>query len=73
MIRSPQWYKTLWLQLAVSLTATCFITFTVTHMHQEHFEIQWRLWSVHWFLVGWPIAFVTVRWIAPVYKKWLGA
>jgi hypothetical protein len=60
--------KLLILQLLTSLTATCLITFTVTHMHMEQFYVQWFLWSWHW-IVAWPIAFVTIRWIAPQYKK----
>lgn len=55
-------------QLLTSFTATGIITFVVTHMHMDHFFVQWFLWSWHWF-VAWPIAFVTVRWIAPVYQK----
>jgi len=64
--------KLLLLQLLTSLTATGLITFTVTHMHSESFHIQWMLWILHW-LVAWPIAFITIRWIAPIYKKLLGA
>ena len=60
--------KILILQLLVGLTATGLITFTVTHMHMETFYVQWLLWSLHW-IVAWPIAFVTIRWIAPQYKK----
>lgn len=60
--------KTLLLQALTSLTATGLITFTVTHMHLEHFHVEWTLWALHW-LVAWPIAFVTMRWISPVYKR----
>lgn len=55
-------------QALTALTATGMITFTVTHMHLTEFHVQWRLWFLHW-LVAWPIAFGTVRWIAPVYKR----
>ncbi len=55
-------------QLLTSLTATGVITFVVTHMHMDQFSVQWFLWLWHW-IVAWPIAFVTVRWIAPVYQK----
>jgi hypothetical protein len=58
------------LQSLTSLTATGMITFTVTHMHMENFFVQWALWLLHW-AVAWPIAFVTIRWIAPQYKKFL--
>jgi hypothetical protein len=44
------------------------ITFTVTHMHMDSFYVQWILWFWHW-LVAIPIAFVTVRYIAPIYKR----
>jgi len=60
--------KTLLLQALTSLTATGLITFTVTHMHQDYFHIELSLWMLHW-VVAWPIAFVTMRWIAPVYKR----
>ena len=60
----------LFLQLLTSLTATGMITFTVTHMHMNYFYVQWALWLLHW-VVAWPIAFVTVRWISPQYKKFL--
>lgn len=56
------------LQAATALTATGMITFTVTHMHLREFVMQWRLWFIHW-AVAFPIAFVTVRYIAPVYKR----
>jgi len=62
--------KKLVLQLLTSLTATGMITFTVTHMHMETFSLQFILWMIHW-LVAWPIAFVTIRWIAPVYQQLL--
>jgi hypothetical protein len=57
-------------QLLTSFTATGIITLVVTHMHQAEFEIQWALWLLHW-LVAWPIAFTTVRWIAPQYQQLL--
>ena len=60
--------NTVILQLLTSLTATGMITFTVTHMHLETFSLQLVLWAMHW-ITAWPIAFVTIRWIAPVYKK----
>jgi hypothetical protein len=60
--------KILILQLLTSLTATGLITFTVTHLHMEIFYVQWLLWLLHW-IVAWPIAFTTIRWIAPQYKK----
>ena len=56
------------LQLLTAVTATGMITFTVTHMHLDQFSIQWLLWFLHW-LVAIPIAFVTVRWIAPFYAR----
>jgi hypothetical protein len=55
-------------QLLTSFTATGIITLVVTHMHQDSLSIEWLLWFLHW-LVAWPIAFSTVRWIAPVYQK----
>ena len=58
------------LQLLTSFTATGIITFVVTHMHMDNFFVQWLLWAWHW-AVAWPIAFVTIRWIAPQYKKLL--
>ncbi len=60
--------RTLVLQLLTATTATGMITFTVTHMHMDQFSIQWILWGLHW-LVAIPIAFATVRWIAPLYKR----
>ena len=60
--------KTLLLQALTSLTATGMITFTVTHMHYDPFHFEFLLWLVHW-IVAWPIAFTTIRWIAPIYKK----
>jgi hypothetical protein len=60
--------RTLVLQLLTAATATGMITFTVTHMHMTAFYTQWILWFTHW-LVAIPIAFVTVRWIAPIYKR----
>lgn len=60
--------QTIVLQLLTAATATGMITFTVTHMHMEQFYIQWLLWFTHW-IVAIPIAFVTVRYIAPVYKR----
>jgi hypothetical protein len=60
----------LFLQLLTSFTATGMITFTVTHMHMNHFYVQWVLWLLHW-VVAWPIAFVTIKWISPLYKKFL--
>ena len=62
--------KNLILQLLTSLTATGLITFTVTHMHMDIFYAQWALWLLHW-IVAWPIAFITIRWIAPQYKTLL--
>lgn len=55
-------------QLLASFTATGIITLVVTHMHQDTFSIQWYLWFLHW-VVAWPIAFSTIRWIAPVYQQ----
>jgi hypothetical protein len=55
-------------QLLTAVTATGMITFTVTHMHMDSFYVQWTLWALHW-LVAIPIAFSTVRWIAPVYRR----
>jgi hypothetical protein len=60
--------RTLVLQLLTAVTATGMITFTVTHMHMDSFYVQWLLWGLHW-LVAIPIAFVTVRYIAPIYRK----
>ena len=60
--------RTLILQLLTAVTATGMITFTVTHMHMEQFYVQWLLWGLHW-LVAIPIAFCTVRYIAPFYRK----
>jgi hypothetical protein len=60
--------KNLILQLLTSLTATGMITFTVTHMHMKIFYVQWLLWVLHW-IVALPIALITIRWIAPQYKK----
>jgi hypothetical protein len=60
--------RTLVLQFLTAATATCMITFTVTHMHMDEFYIQWTLWFWHW-AVAIPIAFCTVRWIAPIYKR----
>jgi hypothetical protein len=37
-------------------------------MHMDEFYTQWILWFTHW-LVAIPIAFCTVRWIAPIYKR----
>jgi hypothetical protein len=62
--------KTAILQLMTSFTATGLITLVVTHMHMEHFHLQWSLWFLHW-IVAWPIAFSTMRWIAPVYRRLL--
>jgi hypothetical protein len=59
------------LQLLTAITATGMITFTVTHMHMDSFYVQWTLWFLHW-LVAIPIAFITVRWIAPIYKRVMG-
>lgn len=53
-------------QLLTSFTATGLITFVVTHLHVP--LMSWGLWMLHWVL-AWPIAFVTVRWIAPYYQK----
>jgi hypothetical protein len=65
---SPAIYtmQVLVLQLLTSFTATGLITFTVTHLHAE--LVSWLLWSLHW-IIAWPIAFVTIRWIAPVYSR----
>jgi hypothetical protein len=60
--------RTLVLQLLTAVTATGMITFTVTHMHMDQFYVQWLLWGLHW-LVAIPIAFLTVRYIAPFYRK----
>lgn len=53
-------------QLLTSFTATGMITFVVTHMHAPLISLQ--LWLLHW-VVAWPIAFGTVRWIAPYYQN----
>ena len=58
--------KLLTVQALTSLTATGIITFTVTHMHQSQFHFELLLWLLHR-ITAWPIAFVTVRWIAPIY------
>lgn len=58
--------KHVYLQLVTSFTATGLITFTVTHMHMPILSLYW--WLIHW-LVAWPIAFITMRWIAPVYQR----
>ena len=60
--------RTLALQLLTAVTATGMITFTVTHMHMDSFYVQWLLWFTHW-LVAIPIAFCTVRYIAPIYQR----
>ena len=60
--------RTLVLQLLTAVTATGMITFTVTHMHMTAFYVQWLLWGLHW-LVAIPIAFCTVRYIAPIYQR----
>jgi hypothetical protein len=60
--------KLLLVQLLTSITATGLITFAVTHLHAD--LIAWSLWFLHW-AVAIPIAFVTVRWIAPFYRKLL--
>ena len=57
-------------QALTSLTATGLITFTVTHMHQDVFHFEPRLWGIHW-ITAWPIAFCTIRYIAPLYSKML--
>jgi hypothetical protein len=59
--------KTTILQALTGLTATGMITFVVTHMHMTDFYVQWSLWFLHW-LVAWPIAFATMRWISPLYR-----
>jgi hypothetical protein len=56
----------LFVQLLTSFTATGLITFVVTHLHAE--LVSWFLWVWHW-IIAWPIAFITIRWIAPVYYK----
>ena len=56
------------LQLLTAITATGFITFTVTHLHAP--LISWSLWFLHWALAI-PIALVTMRYIQPIYKRWL--
>jgi hypothetical protein len=56
------------LQALTSLTATGMITFAVTHVHAD--LITWSLWALHW-IIAWPIAFGTIRWIQPLYRKWL--
>ena len=53
-------------QLATSFTATGLITFTVTHLHAD--LVSWLLWFWHW-IIAWPIAFITIKWIAPYYAK----
>jgi hypothetical protein len=58
--------RTLVLQLLTAVTATGAITFTVTHLHAP--LVSWLLWFTHW-LIAIPIALVTVRYIAPIYKK----
>jgi hypothetical protein len=58
------------LQLLTAVTATGMITFVVTHLHQNQFSVQWLLWLLHW-AVAIPIAFCTVRYIAPVYQRLL--
>ena len=58
--------RTFILQLLTAVTATGMITFTVTHMHSP--LISWALWFLHW-LVAIPIALVTVRYIAPFYRR----
>lgn len=57
------------LQLLTAVTATGFITFTVTHLHAP--LISWALWFLHW-VTAIPIALVTVRYIAPIYKRVFG-
>lgn len=58
--------QTVALQLLTSLTATGMITFTVTHLHAD--LVSWLLWFWHW-IIAWPIAFVTIRWIGPFYAR----
>ena len=55
-------------QLLTAITATGLITFAVTHLHAD--LIAWALLFLHW-AVAMPIAFVTVRWIAPIYRRLL--
>jgi len=56
------------LQLLTAVTATGFITLTVTHMHYDPFHFELLLWLQHW-ITAIPIALITVRYIAPWYKK----
>ena len=58
--------RTVILQLITATTATGMITFVVTHLHAP--LIAWLLWFTHW-AVAIPIAFVTVRYISPWYKR----
>ncbi len=58
--------RTFILQLITALTATGMITFTVTHLHAP--LVSWFLWFWHW-IIAIPIALVTVRYIAPFYKR----
>lgn len=55
-------------QFVTALIATGLITFTVTHLHAP--LVAWLLWFWHW-LIAIPIAFVTVRWIAPLIRRYL--
>ena len=63
-----QFMKTLILQLLTAVTATGFITFAVTHLHQP--MIAWSLWFLHW-LIAAPIALFTIRYIQPLYRRLL--
>ena len=56
------------LQTLTALTATGMITFAVTHLHSP--LVSWSLWFLHW-AVALPIAVFTMRYIQPVYKRWL--
>ena len=56
------------LQLATASTATGFITFAVTHLHSD--LVSWTLWFLHW-AIAIPIALITIRWIQPVYRRWI--
>lgn len=60
--------KLLAVQALTTATATGIITVIITHMHQSQFHFELVLWLLHW-ITAWPIAFVTVRYIAPLYNK----
>lgn len=60
--------KLLTVQALTTLTATGIITILITHLHQTQFSFEFLLWLLHW-ATAWPIAFVTVRYIAPIYTR----